>query len=69
MIKRRSRPRLRFIPFRRRDIVEMCIASGGFTGADQIKFRELSRLLQSVYHFEFHEKLEKRWDEYVSYNH
>ncbi len=67
-IKRRNRPRLRFIPFRKRDVVEMCIASGGFTGADQIKFRELSRLLQSVYHFEFHEKLEKLKDSYAHLN-
>jgi hypothetical protein len=67
-MKRRNRPPLRFIPFRKRDVVEMCLASGGFTGTDQIKFREFSRLLQSVYHYEFHEKLENLKDSYAHLN-
>ena len=67
-MKRRNRPPLRFIPFRKRDVVEMCLASGGFTGTDQIKCREFSRLLQSVYHYEFHEKLENLKDSYAHLN-
>ena len=67
-MKRRNRRPLRFIPFRKRDVVEMCLASGGFSGTDQIKFREFSRLLQSVYHYEFHEKLENLKDSYAHLN-
>lgn len=67
-IYRRNRPRLRFIPFRKRDIVEMCVASGGLKGSDQMHFRELCWLLQSVFHFEFHEKLESLKDSYAPLN-
>lgn len=48
----------RFIPFPRSDIVEMCAGRvGGSVGAEQ-QFRSLARILESVIHFEFHERLE-----------
>ncbi len=46
----------------------MCIASGGLSGPDQIKFREMCHLLQSVFHFEFHQKLEVLKDSYAPLN-
>ena len=64
----RRRPALRFIPFRKRDIVEMCLASGGLTGKDQMRFREFCHLLQSVFHFEYHQKLEAIKDSYAPLN-
>jgi hypothetical protein len=66
--KRRERPRLRFIPFRKRDIVDMCIAGSELKGREQIKFRDLCRLMQSVFHFEYHEKLEELKNGYAPLN-
>ncbi len=63
-----SRPRLRYIPFRKKDVVEMCLCDGALRGTEQMKFRSLCRLLQSVYHFEFHELLETLKDSYAPLN-
>lgn len=68
MENKRTRPALRFIPFRKKDIVEMCVASGGLNGVQQMKFREFCRLLQSVFHFEYHAKLEAIKDTYAPLN-
>ncbi len=49
--------RLRFIPFRRQDIVEMCareLDPASQTG----EFRQLARMLEQIFHFEFHRILE-----------
>jgi hypothetical protein len=63
-----SRPRLRFIPFRKKDIIEMCISGGALSGSDQMKFREFCHLLQSVFHFEYHDTLETLKDLYAPLN-
>jgi len=63
-----SRPRLRFIPFRKKDIIEMCISGGGLSGSDQMKFRQFCHLLQSVFHFEYHDTLETLKDLYAPMN-
>lgn len=65
---RRDRSKLRFIPFRKRDILQMCLASGGLKGSDQLKFRELCRLMQSVFHFEYHRRLEELKNSYAPLN-
>ncbi|HKI74351.1 MAG TPA: TMEM143 family protein, partial [Pseudomonadales bacterium] len=62
------RPPLRFIPFRKKDIVEMCVASGGLSGGDQMKFREFCHLLESIFHFEYHQRLEAIKDSYAPLN-
>ncbi|MCZ6500980.1 MAG: TMEM143 family protein [Gammaproteobacteria bacterium] len=67
-MKLRFRPRLRYIPFRKRDIVEMCLASGGLSGTDQMKFRDMCQVLQSIVHFEYHKKLEILKDSYAPLN-
>ena len=46
----------------------MCLASGGLSGTQQMKFRELCRVLQSVVHFEYHQKLEALKDSYAPLN-
>tara|TARA_B100000959_G_scaffold277142_1_gene333119 strand:- start:566 stop:1711 length:1146 start_codon:yes stop_codon:yes gene_type:complete len=46
----------------------MCLAGGELSAADQAKFREMCRLLQSVIHFQYHEKLEALKDSYASLN-
>lgn len=48
---------LRFIPFRRRDIVEMCLQENRLPAlADD--FRQLSYMLDQIFHFEFHQVIE-----------
>ena len=66
--KKRERPATRYIPFRKKDIVEMCIASGGLAGKEQMQFRQLCEVLKSVYHFEYHQKLERLKDAYAPLN-
>lgn len=36
----------------------MCIATGALDGASQLKFRAFCKLMQSVFHFEYHDHLE-----------
>ncbi len=49
-----KRDKFRYIPFRRRDIVEMCLADDAL-GADGGTFRQLGYMLEQVFHFEFHQ--------------
>ena len=67
MLKRR-RKAVRFIPFRKRDIVSMCLRDGGLSEEEQMLFGQLVVLLQSSYHFEFHERLEALKDAYAPLN-
>ncbi|MBQ74701.1 MAG: hypothetical protein CMQ20_06705 [Gammaproteobacteria bacterium] len=46
----------------------MCLANGELPATEQTKFREMCSLLQSVVHFEYHEKLEALKDSYASLN-
>ena len=46
----------------------MCIATGGLSGGGQMRFREVCRLLQSVFHFEYHDNLEALKDAYAPLN-
>jgi len=59
-------PALRFNPFRKRDIVSMCLAKGDLDTSEQQVFREFSRLLESIFHFEFHQLLETLKDSYAA---
>lgn len=46
----------------------MCLATGKLSGPDQMRFREFCRLLQSIFHFEYHENLELLKDLYAPIN-
>jgi hypothetical protein len=46
----------------------MCLATGNLNDPDQMKFREFCRLLQSIFHFEYHENLEQLKDLYAPIN-
>jgi hypothetical protein len=63
-----ERPALRFIPFRKRDVVEMCLAEGSLSAVEQMQFRDVCQLLQSVFHFDFHRILENLKDTYAPLN-
>ena len=49
----------RFIPFTKSDIIEMCIKEEQLNEAEVKDFRELCRILEALFHFEFYERLEK----------
>ena len=60
-----SGSKFRFIPFRRQDIVEMCLqeATSGQAAAD---FRQLAHMLAQIFHFEFHGLLVALDDSYAN---
>ncbi len=58
----------RFIPFRKTDIIEMCCDDGTLSGKAIPLFRNLSSLLSSIYHFQFHKSLELLKDCYAPVN-
>ncbi len=49
--------KFRFIPFRRQHIVEMCLREDRL-GADADDFRQLVRMLEQVFHYEFYQIVE-----------
>ena len=61
-----SRPeRARFIPFRKRDIVAMCLAKGMLAGAEAEAFSQCAAMVASLIHHEFHARLEALKDAYA----
>jgi len=56
---------LRFIPFRKTDIVEMCIDEGSLIPSDCLLFRGFCQKLQNIYHFQHHEILESFKNSYA----
>lgn len=61
-----SRPeRARFIPFRKRDIVAMCLAEGALDGAEAEAFGQCAAMVASLIHHEFHARLEALKDAYA----
>jgi hypothetical protein len=59
-----SDTKFRFIPFRRTDIVEMCLRDGNL-GEAQNEFRQFAHMLAQIFHFEFHSVLEALKDSYA----
>ena len=47
----------RFIPYRRHDIVEMCLCDYQ-SELPEDQFRQLSYMLEQIFHFEFHQIIE-----------
>ncbi len=60
--------RNRFIPFRKTDIIEMCINDSRLSKHDQNLFRALCHILGSLIHFEFHHQVEVLKDCYSPFN-
>ncbi len=61
--------RSRYIPFRKKDIVEMILDDGKFKKpVEAEKFRRVCRITESIFHFEFHSLLEKLKDAYYPIN-
>lgn len=57
-----------FIPYRRTDIIELCIEDGKLSDADVPKFREFCSILLAYYHFKLHQALEVLKDNYAPFN-
>lgn len=47
-----------FIPYRRKDLIELCIADGKISSSDAQTFRHFCEILSAYYHFQFHTTLE-----------
>lgn len=60
--------RNRFIPFRKADIIEMCINDSRLSKHDQNLFRQFCHILGSLIHFEFHHQVEMLKDCYSPFN-
>ena len=60
--------RNRFIPFRKADVVEMCINDSRLSKYDQNLFRQLCHILGSLIHFEFHHQVEMLKNCYSPFN-
>ncbi len=67
MIKQETDKKFRFIPYRKHDIVEMCLQDNLLPGQEEI-FRKLYRILDSTFHFEFHQTLESLKDSYAPFD-
>jgi hypothetical protein len=57
-----------FIPFRKADVVQMCLNDGKLSPADQKKFQDFCEILAAFYHFDFHKELEKLKDNFAPFN-
>lgn len=62
------RDRERFIPFRKSEIIRLACEEGSFSPEDQEKFRSFCKMTESIYHFEFHKKLEYLKENYYPFN-
>ncbi len=60
--------RSRFIPYRKAEVVELLCADGVLQGDDIPKFKSLVKMIESLYHFQFHAKLENLKDLYFPFN-
>jgi hypothetical protein len=58
----------RFIPFRKTDIITMCCEDSRMNAGDGEEFRELCRILEALFHFEFHRRLEALKNCYAPFN-
>jgi hypothetical protein len=64
MIGQTTDKKFRFIPYRKHDIVEMCLQDKLLPGQEE-NFRNLYHMLGSIFHFEFHKIIESLKDTYA----
>lgn len=65
---KRKRKAVRFIPFRKKDVIEMCRRDASLSESEFEIFEQIALLIQSSYHFEFHARLEALKDAYAPLN-
>ncbi len=59
---------LRFIPFRKKDVVEMCLSNGGLDQQQRQQFREITSQIQKLFHITFQPRLESLKESFSSIN-
>lgn len=64
MSKQTTDELFRFIPYRKHDILEMCLEDNLLPGQED-DFRALYKMLDSIYHFQFHKIVEEMKDAYA----
>ncbi len=57
-----------FIPFRRADLIEMCIEDGKLAPEQVTTFREFCEILSAYYHFKFHAFMETLKQSYIPFD-
>src|SRR5919202_4493127 len=57
-----------FIPYRRTDLIELCLEDGQLDAVEGQKFREFCSILSAYYHFQFHGYLESLKDNYAPFD-
>ena len=57
-----------FIPFRRADLIDMCVEDGKFSAEDAMLFREFCEILSAYYHFKFHAFVETLKQNYIPFD-
>lgn len=57
-----------FIPYRRTDLIELCLEEGQLDAVEAQKFREFCSILSAYYHFQFHGYLESLKDNYAPFD-
>lgn len=60
--------RERFVPFRRSDIVKMCLADNVLSQSEKKQFLSFCDVLTALFHFELHKTLEKLKECYAPFN-
>ncbi|MEB3340678.1 hypothetical protein [Okeania sp.] len=63
-----SQKREAFIPYSRRDIIELCLQDGKLPQYSLQKFRDFCSILLAYYHFKLHKKLEVLKESYAPFN-
>jgi hypothetical protein len=67
-ISESARRKNRYIPFRKADIVKMCSNEAHLSESDVNEFRDLCQILEALFHFEFHKRLETLKNCYAPFN-
>ncbi len=57
-----------FIPYRRSDLIEICVQDNQLADADVQKFRDFCEILAAYYHFQLHQTLEILKDNFFPFN-
>lgn len=57
-----------FIPYRRSDLIKLCLEDGKLQGEKAQQFNQFCDLLAAFYHFKFHAYLERLKDNYAPFN-
>jgi Protein of unknown function (DUF3754) len=61
-------PRDRVIPLRKSDIIDGLIAEGRLDEADQVRFRQLARMLGAILHYDYLEELDRLRETYFYFD-